>query len=66
MIATSWNGWGTSQGTCTVHAWNDGLGDDEGEPQVGRRVNAQLQHDERLYNAAAARRHWYDDYSDDE
>jgi len=66
MTATSWNGWGTSQGTCSVHTWNDGLGEDEAEPKVGRRVNAQLQHDERLYNAAAARAHWYDDYSDDD
>jgi hypothetical protein len=46
--ATSWNGWGTSQGTCTVHTWNDGTEDDEGE-KIGKRVNAQLEHDERLY-----------------
>jgi hypothetical protein len=45
--ATSWNGWGTSQGTCTVHTWNDGT-ENEGE-KMGKRVNAQLEHDERLY-----------------
>ncbi|KAF2691591.1 WD40 repeat-like protein [Lentithecium fluviatile CBS 122367] len=52
IAATSWNGWGTSQGTCSVHTWNDGLEDDEAEPKVGRRVDAQLQHDERLYNSS--------------
>ncbi|CAI6335623.1 unnamed protein product [Periconia digitata] len=67
VAATSWNGWGTSQGTCTVHTWNDGLEEDEGEPKIGRRVNALLQHDERLYTATAPpRRHWYDDYMNDE
>ncbi|KAH8710181.1 WD40-repeat-containing domain protein [Phaeosphaeriaceae sp. PMI808] len=49
IAATSWNGWGTSQGTCTVHTWNDGLEEDEAEPKIGRRVNSQLQYDERLY-----------------
>ncbi|KAF2275876.1 WD40 repeat-like protein [Westerdykella ornata] len=49
IAATSWNGWGISQGTCTVHTWNDGLDEDEAEPKVGRRVNARLAHDERLY-----------------
>ncbi len=53
MIATSWNGWGTSQGTCTVHTWNDGLEEDEAEPKMGRRVNAELQHDDRLYPTEA-------------
>ncbi|KAE8835508.1 hypothetical protein HRS9122_07778 [Pyrenophora teres f. teres] len=63
IAATSWNGWGTSQGTCTVHTWNDGVEDDEAKPEVGRRVNAQLQHDERLY-----RRHptWYEDMMEDD
>ena len=61
-IATSWNGWGTAQGTCTVHTWNDGVEDDEAEPKIGRRVNAQLQHDERLYrNMGRSRRHLFDD-----
>ncbi|KAF2254724.1 WD40 repeat-like protein [Trematosphaeria pertusa] len=63
IAATSWNGWGTSQGTCTVHTWNQGLEEDEAEPKVGRRVNAQLQHDDRLYRSigGSARRHWYED-----
>jgi len=62
-VATSWNGWGNTSGTCTVHTWNDGVDDDEAEPQLGRRVNAQLQHDERLYRSVATggRRYWYDD-----
>ncbi|KAH9863302.1 hypothetical protein IAQ61_009579 [Plenodomus lingam] len=70
IAATSWNGWGTSQGTCTVHSWNDGLEDDEAEPAVGRRVNAQLQHDERLYRTAEGRSRrqpmWYDEMMDDD
>ncbi|KAI4956128.1 hypothetical protein J4E91_000338 [Alternaria rosae] len=70
IAATSWNGWGTSQGTCTVHTWNDGLEEDEAEPKIGRRVNAQLQHDERLYRSAEgrARRHpmWYEDMMNEE
>ncbi|KAF2192465.1 WD40 repeat-like protein, partial [Zopfia rhizophila CBS 207.26] len=62
IAATSWNGWGTSQGTCTVHTWNDGIDEDEGEPKVGKRVNAQLQHDERLYrNMGRSRRHIFGD-----
>ncbi|KAF1966949.1 WD40 repeat-like protein [Bimuria novae-zelandiae CBS 107.79] len=63
VAATSWNGYGTSSGTCTVHTWNDGLDEDEGQPTMGRRVNAQLQHDERLYNSAGrgGRNYWYDD-----
>jgi DDB1- and CUL4-associated factor 11 len=36
-----------------VHTWNDGLNDDEAEPKVGRRVNAKLAHDERLYNESS-------------
>lgn len=70
VSATSWNGWGTSQGTCTVHSWNDGVEEDEAEPKIGRRVNAQLQHDERLYRSAEGRSRrqpmWYDDEMDDE
>lgn len=70
IAATSWNGWGTSQGTCTVHTWNDGLEEDEGEPKIGRRVNAQFQHDERLYRAAEGRTRrqhmWYDEFMDDD
>ncbi|CAN9221617.1 unnamed protein product [Alternaria alternata] len=70
IAATSWNGWGTSQGTCTVHTWNDGLEEDEAEPKIGRRVNAQLQHDERLYTSpeGRARRHpmWYEDMMNEE
>ncbi|KAF2007241.1 hypothetical protein P154DRAFT_420206, partial [Amniculicola lignicola CBS 123094] len=66
--ATSWNGWGTSQGTCTVHTWNDGLGEDEAEPKLSRRVNAELRHDDRLYQSATrSRRHLFsDDWQDDE
>ncbi|KAF1354502.1 WD40 repeat-like protein [Lizonia empirigonia] len=71
IAATSWNGWGTSQGTCTVHSWNDGLEQDEAKPRIGRRVNAQLQHDERLYRSvdvpqSRIHQRWYDDWEDDD
>jgi WD repeat-containing protein 23 len=42
-VATSWNGWGTSLGTCTVHSWNDDVSEDEAEPRSGLRVNAKLE-----------------------
>ncbi|KAJ5124189.1 uncharacterized protein N7515_008014 [Penicillium bovifimosum] len=32
LLATSWNGWGLSTGTCTVHSWNAGATEDEGYP----------------------------------
>lgn len=34
-----------------MHTWNDGTEDDEGE-KIGKRVNAQLEHDERLYSSS--------------
>jgi WD repeat-containing protein 23 len=51
-----------------VHTWNDGVEEDEAEPRVGRRVNAQLQHDERLYRSpeARSRRQWQEEWTDDE
>ncbi|KAF2674550.1 WD40 repeat-like protein [Microthyrium microscopicum] len=45
IAATAWNGWGSSMGTCTVHSWNDGLEEDEGFDQKGRRVDPQLNPD---------------------
>ncbi|PSN70259.1 WD40 repeat-like protein [Corynespora cassiicola Philippines] len=66
IAATSWNGWGNSQGTCTVHSWNDHMDEDEAEPRMGRRVNPLLQHDERLYGASpSGRRTVFDDDWDD-
>ena len=41
-IATSWNGWGMSAGTCTTHSWNDGAEDDEGMPKLGQSVDQRL------------------------
>jgi WD repeat-containing protein 23 len=35
IAATSWNGWGLSSGTCTIHSWNDGA-DDECDLPTGR------------------------------
>ncbi len=39
-----------STGTCTLHSWNDGATDDEGEPKMGVRVNERLEYDEDLYD----------------
>ncbi|KAI9927928.1 hypothetical protein MW887_002780 [Aspergillus wentii] len=36
LAATSWNGWGLSTGTCTLHSWNDSAADDEGDPTMGK------------------------------
>ncbi|KAJ5548981.1 hypothetical protein N7513_006215 [Penicillium frequentans] len=42
LAATSWNGWGLSSGTCTVHSWNDGADNDEGEPPIGQSYDDKL------------------------
>ncbi|KAE8150497.1 WD40-repeat-containing domain protein [Aspergillus avenaceus] len=42
VAATSWNGWGSSTGTCTVHSWNNGATEDEGTPPVSRNYDCQL------------------------
>ncbi|KAF3390476.1 hypothetical protein F1880_009161 [Penicillium rolfsii] len=42
VAATSWNGWGLSSGTCTIHSWNDGANDDEGDPPMGRSYDHKL------------------------
>ncbi|KAI9825987.1 MAG: hypothetical protein M1819_007488 [Sarea resinae] len=49
IAATSWNGWGMSSGTCTLHTWNDGLDEDEAEPEMGVRVDQKLEHDQNIY-----------------
>lgn len=50
IAASSWNGWGGRTGTCTVHAWNDGMESDEAEPKMGARVTASLKHSDRYYD----------------
>ncbi|KAI9827101.1 MAG: hypothetical protein M1826_006465 [Phylliscum demangeonii] len=42
IAATSWNSWGMGAGTCTVHSWNDGVDDDEGEAGMSRGVDEML------------------------
>ncbi|KAJ5623095.1 hypothetical protein N7490_011700, partial [Penicillium lividum] len=42
VAATSWNGWGLSSGTCTIHSWNDGADKDEGEPPIGQSYDDKL------------------------
>lgn len=54
FIATSWNGWGMSTGTCTTHSWNEGASEDEGEPKMGLRVDQRLEVDEDLYDNRSA------------
>ncbi|KAJ5111096.1 hypothetical protein N7532_001631 [Penicillium argentinense] len=44
LAATSWNGWGLSTGTCTVHSWNDGANDDEGDPPIGKSYDDKLRY----------------------
>ncbi|KAI9703290.1 MAG: hypothetical protein M1836_007856 [Candelina mexicana] len=51
IAATSWNGWGMGTGTCTMHSWNDGAEDDEGEPRMGARVDQKLAYDEDVYGS---------------
>ncbi|EFE39713.1 hypothetical protein TRV_05575 [Trichophyton verrucosum HKI 0517] len=43
IAATSWNGWGMSEGTCTVHSWTDDAEDDEGLPSMGWHLESELQ-----------------------
>lgn len=44
LAATSWNGWGSSTGTCTIHSWNNGADQDECGPKFsyGDSYDAQL------------------------
>ncbi|KAJ5555073.1 hypothetical protein N7535_007518 [Penicillium sp. DV-2018c] len=42
LAATSWNGWGLSTGTCSVHSWNAGATVDEGYPPVGKSYDEKL------------------------
>lgn len=53
-----------------MHSWNDGVEEDDAEPKVGRRVNAQLQHDDGLYRSAEGRSRrqpmWYDEMMDED
>ncbi|KAG8534235.1 uncharacterized protein KY384_001079 [Bacidia gigantensis] len=46
VAATSWNGWGMSTGTCSIHSWNDGAEEDEGSPRMGQSVDQRLVPDE--------------------
>ena len=49
ILATSWNGWGSSTGTCTIHSWNDGVDSDESDLPMGRRVDQKLELDPSFY-----------------
>ena len=56
ITATSWNGWGMSTGTVTLHSWNDANEDDEGEPLMGTNYNSGLYVREDLGKAWVGRR----------
>ncbi|EEH18294.2 hypothetical protein PABG_00857 [Paracoccidioides brasiliensis Pb03] len=43
IAATSWNGWGMSTGTCSVHTWNDSAELDEGDSPLGQSYNSKLE-----------------------
>jgi len=43
LAATSWNGWGMSTGTCTIHSWNNNASDDEGDPPLGKNYSSKLE-----------------------
>lgn len=49
IVASAWNGYSMSTGTCTVHSWNDGAEEDEAEPKMGYRVDRTLHPDPALY-----------------
>jgi WD repeat-containing protein 23 len=51
IVASAWNGYGMSTGTCTVHSWNDGAEDDEAEPGMGLRVDQKLNVNPDFYRA---------------
>ncbi|KAI6711039.1 WD domain-containing protein [Diplocarpon mali] len=51
IVASAWNGYGMSSGTCTVHSWNDGAEDDEAEPKMGLRVDRKLRPNPAFYDA---------------
>lgn len=55
IVASAFNGYGSSSGTCTVHSWNDGAEEDEAEPKMGLRVGPELGHDESFYQSDAPR-----------
>lgn len=50
IAATSWNGAGMTQGSCTMHTWNDGVEDDEGDPPMGQRVDQALRPSRGFYD----------------
>lgn len=56
IVASAWNGYGLSNGTCTVHSWNDGAEDDEAEPKMGLRVNEKLEADPDYHRSAGLSR----------
>ncbi|KAI9368802.1 WD40-repeat-containing domain protein [Aspergillus egyptiacus] len=58
MAATAWNGWGYSTGTCTLHAWNHNLRNDDAERDVGEGYDAQMNAVPELGREANNELHW--------
>lgn len=52
IVASAWNGYGRSTGTCSVHSWNDGGESDEGEMGVG--VDERLRGNSEFYRRQEA------------
>ncbi|KAL4912389.1 WD40-repeat-containing domain protein [Aspergillus aurantiobrunneus] len=60
LAATSWNGWGYSTGTCTLHSWNSNSSRDEVGPTLGESYDSKLQAS-RLGSQAVDERAWEDE-----
>ncbi|EED13777.1 WD repeat protein [Talaromyces stipitatus ATCC 10500] len=60
LAATSWNGYGASSGTCTVHSWNDSAPEDEGYPPMGLSYDEKLKPSRRSNRSSGGHRFVYD------
>ncbi|KAL3471288.1 WD40-repeat-containing domain protein [Aspergillus californicus] len=59
MAATSWNGWGASTGTCTLHTWNNSVRSDDSDIPPGECFDPQLKAVPEMTRAAESE--WYDE-----
>lgn len=58
-VATAWNGWGMSAGTCTIHTWNDSAADDEGDPPMGMSYTNKLEYSREFNDFRDSIREYY-------
>ncbi|KAL3466719.1 WD40-repeat-containing domain protein [Aspergillus heterothallicus] len=67
LAATSWNGWGYSTGTCTLHAWNNNSSRDEVDhPYIGDGFDSHLEPVPELMEQAQSEQHWENERAWDE